>query len=71
MNTQNYLLLEDLLEDHIAKLLNKLSKNQKSRELRQDLGHPTMIHDLTEQALSAKLILAQETMAQLIDWSNQ
>ena len=63
-------LLEELLMAEIARLDLKLRQNQKSRELRLSWGHATDIHDLTERRLYARLALANETLGQLIDWSN-
>ena len=71
MNPINYQILEDLLDTEIAKVNRDLKKNQKSRELRQDLGHATDIHDLTDTRLYAKLGLLNETLGHLIDWSNE
>lgn len=70
MNTENYRILEELLDAEIAILERNLKNTIHSKNLVLDLGVSTEEHDLTITRLSARLELLNETLGQLIDWSN-
>lgn len=70
MNQENYQLLEELLDREITKLNRDLVNKFASKDLLIGLRLSTDVVDLTITRLSARLELLNETLGQLIDWSN-
>jgi len=70
MNTDNLLLLEELLDKEIASLEYELSRTTYSRDFTNSLGIKTTEDDLTISTITAMLATAKDTLTKLEEWSN-
>jgi hypothetical protein len=70
MNTDNLLLLEELLDNEIASLEEDLANEISGRDFLIALKVSTDKVDLTISTITAMLATAKDTLTKLTEWSN-